>query len=74
MWNTVCIYLYRNTIFTDTITSELEYKSNEIRFSLCWITKAKVKDNLLDLNLFRKCGLLLWLVRMIITKANAKEN
>ena len=31
--------------------------------SLCWITKVKAKENLWDLNVFRKCGLLLWLVR-----------
>ena len=36
-------------------------------FSLCWIT-------ITDFEFFRKCGLLLWLVRahMTIAKANAK--
>ena len=51
------------TILTETITSENKYKSRDLGFSLYWITKAKAKENLRDFNLFRKRGLLLWLVR-----------
>ena len=52
-----------NTILTEIITSENKYKSQDLGFSLYCITKAKVKENLRDFTLFRKRGLLLWLVR-----------
>ena len=60
---------------TGTITSEQKLESRELRFSHCWIVKAKGKV-LWDFDsFFRKRGLLLWLCvpNMIITKANAKE-
>ena len=52
-------------VLTETITSE---KSKDLGFSLCWITKAKPKENVWDFDICRKCGLLLllllfWLVR-----------
>ena len=37
-------------------------KIRDLGFSLCWITKAKAKENVWDFVLIRKCGLLLWLV------------
>ena len=36
--------------------------SQDLGFSLFWNTKAKASENLWDLIIFRKCGLLLWLV------------
>ena len=38
------------------------YSCGHLGFSYYWITKAKSKENLRDFNLFRKRGLLLWLV------------
>ena len=53
----------KNTILTETITSENKLKSQDLGFSLCWITKAKAKEKSLGFLFFiRKCGLLLWLV------------
>ena len=48
------------TILIETVTSE---QKKDLGFSRSWIAKAKAKENLSGFNFFRKCGLLLWLVR-----------
>ena len=64
------------TILTETITSENKQKSQDLGFSLCWITKAKAKENLWDFILIRKvaCCYGSCVPNMTFTKANAKEN
>ena len=52
-----------STLLTESITSENKQKLQDFGFCLCWITKAKAKENLWDYIFIRKCGLLLWLVR-----------
>ena len=51
------------TIFSETLTSEKKIKSQDLGLSLCWITKAKTKENLWVFIFICKCGQLLWLVR-----------
>ena len=68
----------RSTILTETITSENKLKSQDLGFSLYWITKAKAKAKLISGILIHfvcvACYCALCVPNMIITKANAKEN